>query len=260
MRLLRLLLVAFALALGVGAAQADIKVGVAAEPFPPFSMKDSSGQWTGWEIELLHAVCGQMNEKCEIVEVAWDGILPALQAHHFDMIWSAMSITPERRERIDFSSYYYKTSGLIVGARNGDMDIRPEHFAGKSIGVQAATVAARYAEKFYAPAGATIKTYATQDEAMQDLAAGRIDITLASAAVIADFLGSEAGKSCCELKGKVPDDPVLGEGIAAGLRKGDSALKAKVDAAIVAAAKAGDFDSITARYPELKNAITYPQP
>ena len=43
------------------AAVADIKFGVAAEPYPPFSSKDASGKWVGWEIELMDAVCAQMN-------------------------------------------------------------------------------------------------------------------------------------------------------------------------------------------------------
>ena len=43
------------------AALADIKFGVAAEPYPPFSSKDASGKWVGWEIDLMDAVCAQMN-------------------------------------------------------------------------------------------------------------------------------------------------------------------------------------------------------
>jgi polar amino acid transport system substrate-binding protein len=254
------MIAALLLALTAPQARADIKVGVAAEPFPPFSMKDASGHWTGWEIDLLNAVCARMNEKCDIVEVAWDGILPALQAHHFDMIWSAMAITPERRERIAFSNFYYKSAILMAGKKSGEMDMSPAHLADKAVGVQAATVTEKYAAKFYEPAGATLKRYGTQDEAMQDLSAGRVDYILASAGVVGAFLASAEGKACCELKGVVPDDPVLGEGVAAGLRKDDPDLKQKLDTAIAAAAKSGDFDRVTAKYPELKTAITYPQP
>ena len=60
------------------AAMADIKFGVAAEPYAPYSSKDASGKWVGWEIDLMNALCAQMNEKCQLVEVAWDGIIPAL--------------------------------------------------------------------------------------------------------------------------------------------------------------------------------------
>ncbi|MGL4297396.1 MAG: transporter substrate-binding domain-containing protein, partial [Aestuariivirga sp.] len=128
-------------------AMADIKFGVAAEPYPPFSSKDASGKWVGWEIDLMDAVCAQMNEKCELVEVAWDGIIPALQAKQFDLIWSSMSITDERKKTIDFSDMYYNTPSKLIGTKNGDLDISPEHLKGKVIGVQVSTTHERYAQK-----------------------------------------------------------------------------------------------------------------
>jgi len=82
--------------LGVGNACADLKFGIAAEPYPPFESKDATGKWIGWEIDLMDAVCKQLKEKCEIVEVAWDGIIPALTSKQIDVIWSSMSITPVR--------------------------------------------------------------------------------------------------------------------------------------------------------------------
>ena len=76
--------------IGASAAFAEdtIKFAVAAEPYPPFTVKDASGKWTGWESDLKDAVCKQMNAKCEWVETAWDGIIPALLAKKFDVIWS----------------------------------------------------------------------------------------------------------------------------------------------------------------------------
>ncbi len=260
-KLLKALVLALGLtALQAGLAQADLKIGFAAEPFPPFSSKDASGKWVGWEVDAIDAVCKAMNEKCEYVEVAWDGIIPALQSNTIDVIWSAMSITPKRREVIDFSDTYYRTTLWVVGPKDGDLDVGPQHLASKSIGVQGATVSAKHVEDTYAPAGSQIKTYATQDEANQDLASGRIDYTIGSAAVMSGFLATDNGKACCEYKASITDAKVLGEGIGAGIRKGDAALKAKLDAAIKEVAKSGGFDAITAKYPELKDAITTPKP
>jgi polar amino acid transport system substrate-binding protein len=238
---------------------ADIKFGVAAEPYPPFSSKDASGKWVGWEIDLMDAVCAQMNEKCELVEVAWDGIIPALQAKQFDLIWSSMSITDERKKTIDFSDMYYNTPSKLIGTKNGDLDISPEHLKGKVIGVQVSTTHERYAQKFFGSAGAEIKTYSTQDEANNDLAAGRLDYVQADASALDAFLQSDQGKGCCETKGNVPPDAeTLGAGVGAGIRKEDTALKEKLNAAIAALVKGGKFDEITAKYPELVGKIELP--
>jgi polar amino acid transport system substrate-binding protein len=84
-------------------AQDTVRFGVAAEPYPPFESKDASGKWVGFEIDLMDAVCAEMKANCSIVEVAWDGIIPALQANKFDVIWSSMLITEKRKQTIDFT-------------------------------------------------------------------------------------------------------------------------------------------------------------
>jgi polar amino acid transport system substrate-binding protein len=258
----RLMLAVAAVALcGFAAeARADLKFGVAAEPYAPFTSKDASGKWVGWEIDLMDAVCAKMNEKCELVEVAWDGIIPALTAKQIDIIWSSMSITAERRKQIEFTTMYYDTPSAVIGAKNGDMDITPAHLSGKTLGVQVATTHQRYAEKYFAAAGATVKNYQTQDEANNDLAAGRLDYVQADGSALEDFLKTDQGAACCEMKGHVPDDAeILGEGVGGGLRKEDTELKAKLDAAITDLAKAGEIQKITDKYEKLKGKIIIPQ-
>jgi len=241
------------------AALADIKFGVAAEPYPPFSSKDASGKWVGWEIDLMNAVCAQMNEKCELVEVAWDGIIPSLTSKQIDVIWSSMSITAERKQTIDFTDMYYDTPSVVIGAKTGDTNIAPDHLKGKIIGVQVSTTHERYVQKHFVPAGAEVKTYATQDEANNDLAAGRLDYVQADASALDAFLATEQGTACCEVKGQVPEDKeVLGEGVGGGVRKEDTALKEKLNAAIAELAKAGKINEITQNYPDLVGKIVLP--
>jgi polar amino acid transport system substrate-binding protein len=227
-------------------AMADIKIGVAAEPYPPFTSKDTSGQWTGWEIDLVNAVCVEIKEKCEIVETAWDGIIPALNAKKIDVIAASMAITPKRKEIIDFSTPYYQSAAVMMGAKDGDMDVTPAHLAGKTIGVQVSTIHAAYLEKYYAKTS-TIKTYPTQDEANQDLNAGRVDYILANGLALDAFLKSAA--DAVESKSAVPyDADVFGPGVGLGLRKDEAELTAKLSAAIIALAKAGTLEKISAKF------------
>jgi polar amino acid transport system substrate-binding protein len=264
MKLSRRVMLAVAAAAMMAAAapaQADLKFGVAAEPYPPFSSKDASGTWVGWEIDLMNALCAQMGEKCELVEVAWDGIIPALTSKQIDVIFSSMSITDERKKTIDFSDMYYDTPSMLIGTNNGDMDMSPEHLKGKTVGVQASTTHANYAQKYFGGGGAEIKTYATQDEANNDLAAGRVDYVQADASALYAFLETDQGKACCESKGNVPEDiAIFGPGVGAGIRKEDTALKDKINAAIAALAKADKFNEITNKYPELVGKMIVPKP
>ena len=162
--------------LSVQAVSADIvKVGIAAEPYPPFASADAAGTWQGWEIEMIGAICTAAEIDCEITPVSWDGIIPALTSKKIDMIMASMSITAERSKTIDFSNKYYNTPASIVGDKGIEMDATPDGLSGKILGVQAGTIHREYALKHFAPVVDQIKEYQTQDEANQDLAAGRID-------------------------------------------------------------------------------------
>ncbi len=248
---------AFALAQATPAF-ADLKMGVAAEPYAPFTSKDASGKWVGWEVDFMNAVCADIGEKCSIEEVAWDGIIPALQAKKFDAIMSSMSITPERAKTINFSSMYYNSLAVIIGAKGADKDFSPEHLKGKNVGVQVSTTHAAYLAKYYEPKGAVVKTYATQDEANADLAAGRLDYVMADGVALDAFLTSDQGV-CCEQKGAVPIDiDILGPGVGFGIRKEDSATLDKLNKGIADLAANGTFDKITATW-KLQGKVETPK-
>ena len=227
----------------------EVKIGIAAEAYPPFASPDASGNWVGWEIDFINAMCAAAEMTCVITPVAWDGIIPSLTSGQIDVIMASMSITEERMQTIDFSDKYYNTPTVIIGTKGVDMAPTPEGLAGKIIGVQASTVHADYVEKYFAPTAAEVKIYQTQDEANSDLAAGRIDAIQADSIAMDAFLASEAGAACCDLKGAVADDPaILGLGVGAGIRKGEEDLKAKINAGIAKVIADGTYDTITAKY------------
>ena len=237
-----------AVAMGTAAYAAPLKIGVAAEPYPPFTSPNAAGKWVGWEVDFLDAVCKQAALDCVITPTAWDGIIPALTSGQIDVIMSSMSITAERAKTIDFSDHYYNTPAMIVAAKGSGIKATPEGLKGKIIGVQVSTTHEAYTQKYFAPVAAEIKTYQTLDEQNQDLAAGRIDAGMADSIALDAFLSTDAGKACCESEGNVADDPeILGQGVGFGLRKGDP-VKDKLNAAIKAIRADGTYAAITAKY------------
>lgn len=239
---------AVTLLLGAGAAIAEpVKIGIASEPYPPFASPDSDGNWVGWEVEIIGAVCAEAKLDCEITPVAWDGIIPSLTSQQIDVIMASMSITEERMKTIDFSDSYYKTPAVIVADKSMGIEATPESLEGKILGVQASTTHAAYAQAYFE--GKTeLRVYQTQDEANQDLVAGRIDAAQADSIAMADFVDSDAG-ACCEIKGMVAtDDSILGQGVGAGFRKGDDDMRETINAAIAAILENGTHETITAKY------------
>ncbi len=231
-------------------AQDTVRFGIAAEPYPPFESKDASGKWVGFEIDLMDAVCAQMNAKCSIVEVAWDGIIPALQASKFDVIWSSMLITEKRKLVIDFTDKYYHTPAEIIGPKSEQITIdfkNPDSLKGKTVGVQTNTAHFRFISKYFP--SASLKIYDTQDNSNADLAAGRLDLEMADAVVLNEFMKTDQGNDL-EVKGMPPmtDTEVFGTGVGGGVRKTDQDLKAKLNAAIAAIRANGTYDKIAKKY------------
>lgn len=234
---------------GAAGAQAEtLRFAMAAEPYPPFSIKQPDGQWAGFEPDLIRALCAQMQAECEFKDVAWDGIIPALLANKVDVIFNSLSITEERERQIAFSRAYYDTAIGVAAPQGAPLQISPEGLKGKTIGVQISTVSSNYLKKYYEKI-ADVRYYETQDQVNSDLLAGRVDLMVADANAVSIFLKTpEAQAGGLEFKGNVPHDPLFGRGVGAGLRKQDQALKARLDDAIGKLLASEDYKSISARY------------
>ncbi|WP_420003870.1 transporter substrate-binding domain-containing protein [Arenibacterium sp. LLYu02] len=242
-------LIALVIASGAGlsSAQAEaVKIGIAAEPYPAFASPEASGSYSGWEIDLIHAVCAKAEMDCEIVPTSWDGLIPSLPSQKIDVIAASMGINAERLKVIDFSNKYYQTDAGILAAQGAGILPTAEGLAGKTLAVQAASIHQAYARKHF-PEVET-RVYATYDEATQDLFAGRVDAVMADVLSNARFLASDEGAACCEDTGTVEYDVVIhGPGIGFGLRKGDP-LKDKLNAAIEDIRHDGSYAEFTAKY------------
>lgn len=246
--LLKLIIAAsFIAGFSITSASAELKLGLDTAPYPPFADQDASGKRTGFEIELGEAVCAAMGETCVWTPIAWDGIIPALTSGKIDAIFASMSITEERKKTIAFSDKYYNTPAAIVAAKDSKIDGSPASVKGKIIGVQVSTTHANYADAKYKDSAAEIKTYQAFDEHNADLVAGRLDAVVGDSLAFMDFLATDSGKGF-EIKSYLNDDAIFGAGAGVGLRKEDTELKAKFNAAIAKVRADGTYDKIAKKY------------
>jgi polar amino acid transport system substrate-binding protein len=220
--------------------------------FPPFNFMDANKQLQGFDIDITKAVCEKAKIKCDFVVQDWDGMIPALLAKKYDAIAASMSITEERKKKVDFSDKYYNSPARFVTTKtNGFTDTTPEGLKGKTIGAQSSTVQANFLEDVYKPKGVNIKLYATQDEAGADMLAGRLDGLMADAPVLYEWLEKAGGNACCQFVGPdYKDVKYFGEGIGFAVRKDkDSAdLKAQLNKALAEILKDGTYEKINKKY------------
>ncbi len=225
---------------------APLRVGVEGA-YPPFSAVGPDGQIKGFDIDIAKALCEQIKAQCTLVQLDFDGMIPALQSKKIDMIVASMSITPERLKVVDFSDKYYTTPNRLIARAGSPIDGAPAGFKGRKIGVQRATINDRFATAKFS--GASIVRYAKQDEIYLDLAAGRIDATLVDAVAGNEgFLKTPAGKGFAFVGPDYDDPQFFGKGAGVAVRKSDVELRDKLNAAIGAIRADGRYKQIAARY------------
>lgn len=219
--------------------------------YPPFNNLNARGELEGFEIDYGKALCETLKLTCTFVAQDWDGIIPALLAGKYDVIIAGMSMTDERRKRVDFSrAYAVIPPAFIAGKRVTSTDVSPAALRGKVIGAQSSTVHANFLEKYYARS--SVKLYPTQEEANLDLASGRLDYIVADKQVLLDFLAHKSGE-CCKLVADVtPEKEIHGDGVGMAFRKEDAALRALFDKAIEDSLKDGTHEKAAAKWFSVK--------
>ena len=222
-----------------------LRIGMDAT-YAPFESVVANGDIVGFEVDYGKALCEKMKVTCTFQNQDWDGIIPALLAGKFDVIFSSMNITDERKKKVLFSDMYYATPPVFVGQASGSSDTSPAALKGKTIGTQSSTIHANYLDKFYK--GSEIKLYPTQDEPNLDLASGRIDYVVGDLLVEQDFV-EKKGNGCCKILDKIARVPEIhGPGVGAAFRPEDTDLKDMFNKAIAEADADGTFKALEAKY------------
>jgi polar amino acid transport system substrate-binding protein len=240
------LLTALLMTCDAAAAQETTHLMIATEgAYPPFNSIAADGRIIGFDIDIANALCARMKLDCEIVAQDWDGLIPGLQAKKFDAIVASMTITPERQREVAFTDKYYATPLAIVAPRDSNLaGTDAAALAGRTVGVQAASVIFDFVDRAYRQAGADIRAYPSYEEAMTDLANGRLDAVVSDKIFLAEWL-KKAGAACCRMVG---DIPASGTEAGIAVRLEDIALRDRFNAALDAILADGTYKAIERRY------------
>lgn len=231
--------------MGSTAIAETLRIGVEGA-YAPFSKKEADGTLSGFDIDIAKALCAELKRECELVEQEWDGMIPALIARKYDAIVASMSITEDRKKKVDFTDKYYFTPSRFIAKEGSTIELTKEGTKGVSIGVLRGTTLQCHVEKMYPDAD--IKLYNTQEDVFADLVAGRLDMQLNNTLQAIDgFLNTPQGKGFAFLGGDVDDVACMGEGTGIAVRKGDP-LAGELSAAIKAIRANGTYKAINEKY------------
>lgn len=141
--------------------------------YPPYSMRNAAGELDGIEIRTIKEVVKRLGLEYAPVETKWDSMLVGLLADEYDMCSETMAITAERKKKVWFCDGWCESGARLVVHKDSPIMANADA-KGKAVGALVASTFIPLAEGL----GATVKTYQSDVEALQDCVNGKIDAVI----------------------------------------------------------------------------------
>ena len=212
--------------------------------FPPYEYHDSSqvgpdgSDIVGIDAEIAGAIADQMGMDLVIEDIAFDCLIPELQAGKADFVAAGLTVTGDRLVNVDFSDTYATAVQSVIVTNDSDI-ASVDDLAGKKIGVQQGTTGDLYATDDFGDEN--VDRYPKGVDAVQALVQGKVDAVIIDNEPAKVFVGDNEGL-------KLLDTAYAEEEYAIAVKKGNTELLDQINAAIAELKDSGELESIVAKY------------
>lgn len=211
--------------------------------YAPFESQNEKGEIVGFDIEVVQAVAAKAGIQVKIVNTPWEGIFNALTQGDRDMIASAVTITEERKQTMDFSAPYFDAQQLIAVKENSKI-AKFADLKKLKVGVQTGTTGDEAVTKLLGKTSTNIKRFESTPLALKELESGGVDAVVADNGVIIHHVANNPGSKFKT----VADAEFVPEQYGIALKKGNAELLAKVNEGLAGIKADGSYDKIFAKY------------
>ena len=211
-------------------------VGTNAE-FEPFEYREG-GNIVGFDIELIGEISKLINKYIEVEDMAFDGLLPALQTKKIDLIIAGMTATEERKKFVNFSESYYKSQQAIVVNKDENGINNFDNLIGKEVGVVLGYTGDIIVSEM---ANVKVQRYNATSEAIMALKSKKVQ------AVVLDYEPAK-NYSAQNLELKLIETDSQSEEYAIAIRKEDTQLLNDINKALTTLKENGTYDALLNKY------------
>ncbi|WP_028449625.1 basic amino acid ABC transporter substrate-binding protein [Chitinibacter tainanensis] len=211
--------------------------------YAPFESQNEKKEIVGFDIEVLKAIAAKGGFQVKFINTPWEGIFASLNNGDRDIVISAVTITPERKQTMDFSEPYFEAKQLIA-VNNSSKINKLADLKGKKIGVQTGTTGDEAAQKLLGKTSPNIKRFESTPLAIQELQSGGVDAVIADNGVVVNFIANNG-------KGKlrtIDDASFAKEYYGIAVKKGNKALLEQINKGLAAIKADGTYDKIYKQY------------
>jgi polar amino acid transport system substrate-binding protein len=215
--------------------------------YPPLQFLDKDGVAIGWEYDAIAEMAKRLNMTVKYETISWDAMIPAVSEGQFDMGMTGITITDERKAKVDFSDAYMRSQSVMMVRGDESRFSDAKSFAADDkllIGAQAGTTpfyTAVYEVLDGNESNPRIKLFETFGTSVEALKAGDVDT------VLTDMTAGQGYVAASEGKLKLVGAPLGTEDFGFIFPKG-SDLAAPMNAAIAALKADGTLDALNKKW------------
>ncbi len=211
--------------------------------YAPFESQNEKGEIVGFDIDIVSAVAQQAGIEVKFVNTPWEGIFNTLQQGDRDLLVSAVTITEERKQSMDFSNPYFDAQQLI--AVKADAKITQfADLARLKVGVQTGTTGDEVVTRLQGKNSTNIKRFESTPLALKELEAGGVDAVVADNGVVTNYV---THNTASRFK-TVADASFQPEQYGLVVRKGNTDLLGRLNKGLADIRTNGTYDRIYAKY------------
>jgi len=206
--------------------------------YPPFE-NVVDGETVGFDVDMMNAIGEKLGVEVEFLSYKFDALIAGLQGGtEFDMVASAMTITDERKEQIDFSDPYINSNQSLAVATASTVKTTADLKSGDRVGVQSGTTGEIWATENLAPKGIVVSPYDDILVAFGALGTGDVVAVINDAPISQDIVKDPARGA------KVVEEIPTGEQYGFAFSKENSALRDAVNGALAELKEDGTYTEI----------------
>jgi polar amino acid transport system substrate-binding protein len=211
--------------------------------YAPFESQNEKGEIVGFDIDVVAAVAQKAGLQVKFVNTPWEGIFNALAQGDRDLLVSSITITEPRRQTMDFTAPYFDARQLIA-VKSASKVARFDDLKPLKVGVQTGTTGDEVVKKLQGDNSPNIKRFESTPLALKELEAGGVDAVVADNGVVVNYVKNNAAG-----KFRTVSDPgFVPEQYGIAVKKGNTALLARLNEGLAGIKADGTYDKLVARY------------
>jgi polar amino acid transport system substrate-binding protein len=211
--------------------------------YAPFESQNEKGEIVGFDIDIVKAIAAKAGIEVKFVNTPWEGIFNALAQGDRDMVVSAVTITDERKQTMDFSEPYFDAQQLIA-VRNDSRVKSFQDLKKLKVGVQTGTTGDEAVTKLLGKTSTAIKRFESTPLALKELESSGVDAVVADNGVVVHYVANNPGGNFKT----VADKEFVPEQYGIAIKKGNAELLGKINKGLADIKADGTYAKIYTQY------------